>query len=35
MTLKAKLVVMYRPWKPVAITSVELGPPPDIVEATL
>ena len=35
MTLKAKLVVMYRPWKPVAITIVELGPPSDIVKATL
>ena len=35
MTLKAKLVIMYRPWKPVAITSVDLGPLSDIVKATL
>ena len=35
MTLKAKLAILYRPWKPVAITSIDLGPPSDFVKATL
>ena len=35
MIMKAKPTIMYRPWKPVAVTSVDFYPSSEVVKSAL